>query len=95
MIRGKELELSAEERRLANFIEFIGEGRGSCALGKALEEMERKVDILQRELEGLHLAQKRLFQTHPIEWIRERINDLKRSFRTKHNSVSISPAKYP
>ena len=34
-IRIKESELQAEERRLANFVEFIGEGRGSKALAEA------------------------------------------------------------
>ena len=42
-IRLKEAELSAEERRLANFLDFIGDGRGSQALGQALAETERKV----------------------------------------------------
>ena len=77
LIRRKEMELNSEERKLANFIDFIGEGRGSRALSKALEETERKVDTLQHDLEGLHLTRKRLFQTPPIEWISVRINNLK------------------
>ena len=40
-IRIKESELSSEERRLANFVDFIGEGRGSQALANALIETER------------------------------------------------------
>jgi hypothetical protein len=32
----KEAELAAEQRRLANFVDFVGEGRGSRALAKAL-----------------------------------------------------------
>lgn len=35
--------LRREERRLANFIDFIGEGRGSQALANALGETERRV----------------------------------------------------
>jgi hypothetical protein len=31
-VRVKETELGAEERRLANFVDFIGEGRGSQTL---------------------------------------------------------------
>jgi hypothetical protein len=42
----KEAELTAEQRRLANFVEFIGEGRDSQALAKALVETERRVDQL-------------------------------------------------
>ena len=43
----------AEERRLANFLDFIGEGRGSQALGEALVETERRVEALREELDGL------------------------------------------
>ena len=46
-------ELVAEERRLANFVDFIGEGRGSQALAKALVETERRVEVLREELDGL------------------------------------------
>lgn len=35
-IRQKEAELQSEERRMANFVEFIAEGRGSKALAGAL-----------------------------------------------------------
>jgi site-specific DNA recombinase len=42
----KEAELTAEQRRLANFVDFIGEGRGSQAFAKALVETERHVDQL-------------------------------------------------
>ncbi len=46
----KEAELTAEQRRLANFVDFIGEGRGSQALAKALVETERRVDQLGDEV---------------------------------------------
>ena len=68
--RQKELELNSEERRLANFIEFIGEKRGNQALGKALQETERKVEALQKELNGLHLSRDKTVQASPIEWIK-------------------------
>lgn len=44
----KEAELGAEQRRLANFLDFIGEGRGSQALAKALVETERRVKPRRR-----------------------------------------------
>ena len=75
-IHRKESELNSEERRLANFIDFVGEGRGSRTLAKALIEAERKVDELQSELEGLRQIQNRMYQVPPIEWISERINQL-------------------
>jgi DNA invertase Pin-like site-specific DNA recombinase len=44
----KEAELSAEQRRLVNFVDFIGEGRGTQALAKALVETERCVEVGRR-----------------------------------------------
>ena len=75
-IHRKESEFNTEERRLANFIDFVGEDRGSRTLTKALIDAERKVDELQSELEGLRQFQSRMFQVRPIEWISERINQL-------------------
>jgi hypothetical protein len=72
-LRTKEVELGAEERRLANFVDFIGEGRGSQALGKALAETERRVDALREELDGLRRSRERVFQAPPVEWIEERL----------------------
>ena len=42
-IRLTESELASDEKRLANLIEFIGEGRGSDALASALAETERRI----------------------------------------------------
>ena len=52
-IRLKETELAAEERRLTNFVDFIGEGRGSRSLAQALLEAEKKVEALKETLDGL------------------------------------------
>ena len=68
-VRTKEAELGAEERRLANFVDFIGEGRGSQALGKALVETERRVEALREELHGFRRGSEKVFQAPPIEWI--------------------------
>jgi len=72
-VRTKEAELGAEERRLANFVDFIGEGRGSQALAKALVETERRVEALREELEGLRRSREKVFQAPPVEWIEERL----------------------
>ena len=72
----KEAELSGEQRRLANFVDFIGEGRGSQALAKALVETERRVDQLGEEVEALRRSREEIFRPPPIEWIKERRNDI-------------------
>jgi hypothetical protein len=62
-IRSKESELTVEERRLANFVDFIGEGRGSEALANALVETERRVEALREELEALSRSRRKVFRT--------------------------------
>ncbi len=76
-IRLKETELTAEQRRLANFVDFIGEGRGSRTLAQALFDSEGKVGALKEELESLHRCRGKVFQVPPIEWIQERLTKLK------------------
>ena len=44
--------LATEERRGANYIDFIGDGKGTCALGEALSGAEQKVAALRAELQG-------------------------------------------
>ncbi len=75
-IRLKEAELTAEERRLANFVDFIGEGRGSRTLAQALVETERKVEALKEELAGLQRSRAKVFHAPPIEWVQERVAKL-------------------
>ncbi len=77
-IRLRETELTAEERRRANFVDFIGEGRGSTALGKALVETERRVEALRAELEGLQRSREKVFQAPPIEWVEERLGEFQK-----------------
>jgi len=72
----KEAELSAEQRRLTNFVDFIGEGRGSQALAKALVETERRVDALIDEVETLRRSREKIFCPPPVEWIKERVTKL-------------------
>lgn len=76
-IRLKETELSAEERRISNFVDFVGEGRGSQALAKALVETERRVEALREELDGLRRSSEKVFQAPPPEWIEERLTGVK------------------
>jgi site-specific DNA recombinase len=69
-------ELAAEERRLGNFVDFIGEGRGSQALAKALVETERRIEALTEEVDSLRRSREKIFRPPPVEWIRERLSDI-------------------
>ena len=66
-VRVKEAELGAEERRLGNFLDFIGEGHGSEALAKVLLETERRDKAFREELEGLRRSRRKVFQVPPPE----------------------------
>ena len=72
-IRLKEAECDAEQRRVANFIEFVAEGRGSRALGEALTASETRLTDLRADLEGLRRSQHEVFSAPPREWLVERI----------------------
>ena len=47
------MALAGEERRVANFVEFIGGGKGTCALATALSEAEGRAEALRAELDLL------------------------------------------
>ena len=79
-IRRKEIELNAEEHRLSNSFEFIGEGRGSHALANAFENSEIKVNTLQSELDGLRETHDKVFQAPPVDWIEERLAELNKIY---------------
>jgi len=72
----KKAELGAEQRRLSNFVDFIGEGRGSQALAKALVETERRVAAPTEEVDALQSSHAKIFRPPPIEWIRERMSNV-------------------
>ena len=73
----KEGELQAEERRLANFIEFIGEGRGSEALAKALRETENRVGALRTEVEAMYQASNQRVKLPARDWIEGRLDEFR------------------
>jgi site-specific DNA recombinase len=90
-VRVKETELVGEERRLANFVDFIGEGRGSQALAKALVETERRVEVLREELDGLRRSREKVFQAPPVEWIEERLAGMQKVLerRTERSALLL------
>ena len=61
----KEVELTVEGRRLANFVDFIGEGRGSRTLAQALLESGRKVEALKKNWKACAVAVAKYFKFHP------------------------------
>ena len=72
-IRLKEADLEGEERRVANFVQFIGEGRGSRALADALLASERRRDELRAALELLKRGQEAVSSLPPLVWMEERV----------------------
>ena len=72
-IQIKRAALVAEERRIANYIGFIGEGKGTRALGEALKAAERKALALRAELQAYEASAKAVFKAPPVEWIAARL----------------------
>ena len=63
-------------RRVANFVQFIGEGRGSRALADALLTSEHRRDEIKAELELLRRGQEAIGSLPPLVWIEERVSVL-------------------
>ncbi len=72
-IKDKRGALVIEERRIANFIAFIGDGKGTRALASALSEAEARADTLRAELATLAAAAEGLFQPPSVEWVIQRV----------------------
>ena len=72
-IRLKEAEFDAEQRRVANFVEFVAEGRGSRALADALTASEKRLEDFRVDLDGLRRSRNEVFLAPPREWLAERM----------------------
>jgi site-specific DNA recombinase len=82
-IQVKRAALETEERRIANYIAFIGEGKATRALGEALTTAERKALALRAELQAYEAGEKAVFKTPPVEWIACRLMALKSVLEVK------------
>lgn len=72
-LRLKQAELAAEERKIGNFVGFIGEGRGSRALADALAVAEARADQLRGDISILEQTRTNTIQRPPRVWIEERL----------------------
>ena len=68
-VKLKRAALATEERRVANLIDFIGSGKGTRALGEALEQAEHAAEALRDELCALEATAEAIFEPPPVEWI--------------------------
>ncbi len=69
----KRAALATEERRIANYIAFIGDGNATRALGEALGAAEQRAAALRQELRALDTSAGEVFKAPPIEWVAERL----------------------
>ena len=76
-LRLKEAAFDREERRMANFVDFVADGRGSRALGEAIAETERKIAALRTEVEILKRGREVAFTAPPVAWIESRVEKLR------------------
>jgi len=75
-IQVKRAAMAVEERRIANYIEFIGDGKGTRALGEALRSAEQKAAALRLELQAYEASDQAVFKAPPVEWIADRLTAL-------------------
>ena len=58
---------------MANFVEFVAEGRGSRALADALTASEKRLEDFRVDLDGLRRSRHEVFSAPPREWLAERM----------------------
>ena len=87
----KKAELEAAERKLGNFVEFIGQGRGSRALADALEVTERRATELRAEVAELEASRSRTFEPPAVAWVTERLATLQQVLerRTERSALLL------
>ena len=73
----KRATLESEERRIANYIDFIGEGKRTRALGEALSAAEQRAASLRSELQADEASAQSLYKAPPVEWVAERLCSVK------------------
>ena len=88
-IQMKEAALATEERRIANYIDFIGEGKGTRGLGEALAAAEQKVSTLRRQLKAYEASAQAIFTAPPVEWIAERLRSFRRVLESEPSQSAL------
>ena len=88
-LRLRQAELNALERKIANFIDFIGEGRGSQALTTALVKTEENAESVRKEIAGLTASQRTIFEAPPEAWVAERIDTLQQLLERKTERAAL------
>jgi len=75
-LRLKRASLANEERRISNFVDFIGDGKGTRALAQALAAAEQRATALLDEISALETATETILEPPPVEWVTERLGKL-------------------
>lgn len=69
------------------------EGRGIGTTAKALNESEKKIQILETEIDGLRRSYAKVFQFPPIEWIQEKLTAIQEQLEQNIGKSTIALRK--
>lgn len=86
----KRAALASEERRIANYIDFIGEGKGTRSLGEALSAAEQKAASLRAEVQAYEASAQSLFKAPPVEWVAERLSTVKQVLEAEPTTSALT-----
>src|SRR5262249_27271387 len=86
----KRAALGSEERRIANYIDFIGDGKGTRAVGEALSAAEQKAASLRAELQAYEASAQSLFKAPPVEWVAERLATVKQVLEAEPTTSALT-----
>ena len=70
-------DLTSQRKRLDNLIGFVAEGRGTQALGAAIESHERTIQRLESEIELTEARTTERMKPPPKAWVADRLENLR------------------
>ena len=76
-------------KRLANLVEFVAEGKASAALRRAIEEAEEQIERIEREKAELRTLAAGAPELPSIDWIADRLESLREVLEKKTSEASL------
>ena len=82
-LRVKTRELRSTQRRVANLVDFVADGRGSDAIRDELARLEARVRCLEKEFAGLRGASNHAVRAPTLAWLRKQIEQCREILEAK------------
>ncbi|GAM10053.1 recombinase [Geobacter sp. OR-1] len=85
----KKTELSKLDKVIHNLVKFISDGRSSKSIADSLQVSEERKEVLSTELVILEATHMKVFKAPPIEWITDRVSNIKEVLEEKTEQSAL------